>query len=155
MIAISNHTSLSAAAAQDKKIEEAKKAKEEKEEKQRNQAEGSESPGKLTRDTYTPEETPLSMGIYDKDGKTDSPKASAPAGKSAEEKTATANTDEVDREIEKLKKKKAQLKQEIAQTKDAPDKQEDLKKQLSQVEEELRRKDNDAYRRQHAKITYR
>ncbi len=154
MITISNHTPVSAADIQNKKIEEAKAEKKAEEEKQMNQAEDSKSPKRLTRDTYTPEEEPLCAGLYDKDGKLDPPKSSAPAKKSAEEKKCIANTDEVDREIEKLKKKKAQLKQEIAQTKDDPDKQENLKKQLSQVEEELKRKDNDTYRRQHTKFTY-
>lgn len=154
MITISNHAPVSAANIQNKKIEEAKEEKKVEEEKQRKQAEDSKSPNRLTRDTYTPEEEPLSAGLYDKDGKVDPPKSSAPAKKSAEEERCTGNTDEVDREIEKLKKKKAQLKQEIAQTKDDPDRQEDLKKQLSQVEEELKRKDNDTYRRQHAKFTY-
>lgn len=148
MITISNQIPVSAADVQKKKIEEAK------EEERINQAENSESPKKLARDTYTPEEERLSAGLYDKDGKFDPPQSSAPSKKSAEEKSCTGNTDEVDREIEKLKKKKAQLKQEIAQTKDDPDKQEDLKKQLAQVEEELKRKDNDTYRRQHTKFTY-
>lgn len=148
MITISNQTPVPAADVQKKQIEEAKK------EEPINQAENSESPKRLERDTYTPEEKSLSAGLYDKDGNVDPPKSSAPAKKSAQGKECIANTDEVDREIEKLKKKKAQLKQEIAQTKDDPDRQEDLKKQLSQVEEELKRKDNDTYRRQHTKFTY-
>ena len=85
MITISNHTPVSAADIQNKKIEEAKAEKKAEEEKQMNQAEDSKSPKRLTRDTYTPEEEPLCAGLYDKDGKLDPPKSSAPAKKSAEE----------------------------------------------------------------------
>ena len=77
MITISNHTPVSAADIQNKKIEEAKAE----EEKQMNQAEDSKSPKRLTRDTYTPEEEPLCAGLYDKDGKLDPPKSSAQIGR--------------------------------------------------------------------------
>lgn len=62
----------------------------------------------------------------------------------------TCNTDQVDREIEKLKRKKEELEQQIhCETGDA--KRRELEKKLAQVESELSRKDNDTYRRQHAK----
>ena len=64
----------------------------------------------------------------------------------------TANTDKVDREIEKLKQTQAQLEQKIAAAGGQKDK-EILEKQLAQVEAELRQKDNDTYRRQHMEIT--
>ena len=74
----------------------------------------------------------------------------APERKSAgnKEETCTGNTDQVDREIEALKKKQAELKQQLsAETDEAAIRE--LKQELSQVERELRQKDNDAYRRQH------
>lgn len=58
------------------------------------------------------------------------------------------STDKVDREIERLKKKRATLEQQLsAETEEGKIKQ--LEQQLTQVESELRRKDNDTYRRQH------
>lgn len=77
----------------------------------------------------------------DKESKTKKAK-----GKKVE--SCRGNTDKVDQEIEKLKKKRDQLKQRIHTEKDEV-KAEELKKQLAQVESELKRKDNDAYRRRH------
>ena len=101
-------------------------------------------------------------------------------GKPAEK--CVANTDKVDREIEKLKEKKQQLKQQIqsasgeetpigypfmpsGDNKETPigypfmpsgNKEEskirELEKKLAQVENELRQKDNDTYRRQNASV---
>ncbi len=65
----------------------------------------------------------------------------------------TGNTDKVDREIEKLKAKLAELEQELAQSKDDPEKRSELEKQLAQVKNELRAKDTDSYRRRHADFT--
>ena len=63
-----------------------------------------------------------------------------------------SNTDKVDREIKKLKKKRQELEQRLnTETDEAKIK--DLERQLSQAEQELRQKDNDAYRRQHAQVT--
>ncbi len=59
----------------------------------------------------------------------------------------TANTDKVDREIEKLKEKEKQLTQQLQRTTD-PQKSDAIARQLRQVENELRQKDNDTYRRQ-------
>lgn len=62
------------------------------------------------------------------------------------------NTDKVDQEIKKLKKKQQELEQRLnTETDEAKIK--DLERQLSQVEQELRQKDNDAYRRQHTQVT--
>lgn len=72
----------------------------------------------------------------------------APERKSAGKKEETGNTDQVDREIEALKKKQAELKQQLGTETDEAAIRE-LKRELSQVERELRQKDNDAYRRQH------
>ena len=69
-------------------------------------------------------------------------------GGEKEEKYA-CNTDKVDREIEKLKKKRAELAQRLnTETDEAKIK--DLERQLAQVERELKQKDNDTYRKQHA-----
>lgn len=76
------------------------------------------------------------------------------AGKSPEEKSekCVGNTDQVDREIEKLKKRQKELKQQMnSETDEAKIK--DLERQLAQVERELSQKDNDAYRRRHTKFT--
>ena len=83
-------------------------------------------------------------------------KASGPQEKASNDKTVekcTCNTDKVDREIEKLKKKQKELKSQLNSETDETKIQE-LKKKLSQVENELRQKDNDTYRRQNAEYTY-
>ncbi len=85
----------------------------------------------------------------EQDDRADGPKKKASGGKA---ESSTCNTDEVDREIEKLKKKQAELEREIhSETDDA--KAEKLEKELAQVERELRQKDNDAYRRRHAVVS--
>ena len=61
------------------------------------------------------------------------------------------NSDKVDREIEKLKKKKGELEQRLnTETDEAKIKS--LERQLAQVERELKQKDSDAYRRQHTTV---
>ena len=64
--------------------------------------------------------------------------------------SATTDTDKVDREIEKLKEKKAQLEQKL-HTADESQKKE-LEVALRQVEAELAQKNNDSYRRQNTSI---
>ena len=62
------------------------------------------------------------------------------------------NSDKVDREIEKLKKKQQELEQRLnTETDEAKIK--DLERQLSQVEQELKQKDSDTYRKQNATYT--
>ncbi len=68
------------------------------------------------------------------------------------EEICVGNTDDVDREIERLKKKKQELLEQLNSRQD-PAKAEALKKQLNQVEQELRQKDNDTYRRAHSKFS--
>ena len=83
----------------------------------------------------------------DKDREADAPGKKASNGRKAE--TCTGSTDAVDREIEKLKKKKEELERQInSETDDTKIKE--LEKKLAQVESELRQKDNDTYRRQHS-----
>ena len=121
-------------------------------------------------DEYVPEETKEPSGLYwvgkDEDGTpkiyfddpeqdedagnpepkaADAPKEKA-GGKKAE--TCTGNTDQVDREIERLEKEKEQLERQINSETDETKKKE-LESKLSQIENELRQKDNDSYRRQH------
>ena len=117
-------------------------------------------------DEYVPEEKQEPSGRYwlgkDEDGKPkvcfDDPEradnkpsdAPAPAEKAGGDKAerCTGSTDQVDREIERLKKRKETLEQRInAQTDDAKIKE--LERQLAQAERELAQKDNDTYRRQH------
>ena len=79
-----------------------------------------------------------------------------PEKKAADEKkegTCICNTDKVDREIEKLKKRKAELEQQIHSETDEG-KRKNLEKERAQIERELSQKDNDAYRRRHAVYTY-
>ena len=76
--------------------------------------------------------------------------AKGPEGK--KEELWEGNTDKVDREIEKLKKKQQELEQRLnSETDEAKIK--DLEHQLAQVEKELKQKDSDTYRRQHAVYT--
>lgn len=62
----------------------------------------------------------------------------------------TTNTDQVDREIKKLKEQKQQLEQQIKAAAGDEEKVKELEKQLSRIEGELSQKDNDTYRRQNA-----
>ncbi len=78
--------------------------------------------------------------------------AKGPERKKEEDEVWECNTDKVDREIEKLKKKRQELEQRLNTETDEA-KVEDLKRQLAQVERELKQKDNDTYRRQHSKVT--
>ena len=78
------------------------------------------------------------------------------AGGDSQEKPAekcVANTDKVDREIEKLKEKKQQLEQQIQSASGDEKKIRELEKKLAQVENELSQKDNDTYRRQNASVS--
>ena len=77
--------------------------------------------------------------------------AKGPERKKDKDEVWEANTDKVDREIEKLKKKKEELEQRLnTETDEAKIK--DLERQLAQVERELKQKDNDTYRRQHTAV---
>ena len=78
--------------------------------------------------------------------------AKGPEGNEDKEEVWEGNTDKVDREIEKLKKKQQELKQRLnTETDEAKIK--DLEHQLAQVEQELKQKDSDTYRRQNAAYT--
>ena len=78
--------------------------------------------------------------------------AKGPEGKKDKGETWECNTDKVDREIEKLKKKQQELEQRLnTETDEAKIK--DLEHQLAQVEQELKQKDSDTYRKQNATYT--
>lgn len=70
---------------------------------------------------------------------------------SKKSESTTTDTDKVDREIERLKEKKARLEQEIRTAED--DQKKRLEQELRQVEAELAQKDNDNYRRQNAVVS--
>jgi len=82
----------------------------------------------------------------------ESPEKAAPSGGGRKAERCTGNTDKVDRELEKLRKKRAELEKQLASETDEV-KARDLERKLAQVENELRQKDNDAYRRRHSVFT--
>ena len=78
--------------------------------------------------------------------------AKGPARQEGKDEVWECNSDKVDREIEKLKKKQQELEQRLnAETDETKIK--DLERQLAQVERELKQKDNDTYREQHSTFT--
>lgn len=99
--------------------------------------EGQGRPRKPVMDEYVPEE----RGAPD-------PRADKKASGGRAERT-TCDTGAVDRELETLRKRRADLEQQLHAETDGR-KMEELEKKLAQVEGELRQKDNDTYRRQHA-----
>ena len=78
--------------------------------------------------------------------------AKGPERKKDKDEVWECNTDKVDREIEKLKKKQQELEQRLSTETDEA-KTKDLERQLAQVEQELKQKDNDTYRKQNATYT--
>lgn len=88
--------------------------------------------------------------LYDDPKKATAPQKDEPAKKAEE---CTTNTDNVDREIKKLKEDKKQLKQQIQAAAGDEEKIKELEKKLTQIEGELSQKDNDTYRRQNAAIS--
>lgn len=124
-------------------------------------------------DTYTPEEPPAPWGRYwmgrDEDGSpkiffddpeptaepdenTPPPEESGKPASGGRAEQCTCDTDEVDREIEKLRERQAQLERQLQREADSA-KAAELERKLRQVSQELRQKDNDTYRRQHAKFS--
>ena len=82
------------------------------------------------------------------------PEKKADGSEKADEKgeRCICSTDQVDREIEKLKEKKEDLEKKL-NTETDDKKVDNLQRQLEQVERELMEKDNDSYRKQHATFT--
>lgn len=77
-------------------------------------------------------------------------KAEGPEKKSTDKKaeTCTGDTGKVDRELEKLKRERAELERRLDTETDEA-KRRELERRLAKVEDELRQKDNDGYRRRH------
>lgn len=104
-------------------------------------------------DEYIPEGSLEPTGLYwkgkDQKGKPkiyfDDPERKVSSDKA---ENTTGNTDQVDREIEKLKQEQEELERQLNSETDEK-KRKELQKKLTQVENELARKDNDSYRRQH------
>ena len=120
-------------------------------------------PARRTRDEYvpgpdrTPESEKLPGNEEEQDqnaGKADGTQPDQAAKKAAgkEPERCRCSTDKVDREIEKLKKRKKELEGQL-RTEDDESKIQVLEQELAQVERELGRKDNDGYRRQHMVVT--
>ena len=84
------------------------------------------------------------------DGPTKPDKCNKMPVNSEKSESTTINTDKVDREIEKLKEKKARLEQELHTAEESRKKE--IEKELQQIEMELMQKDNDTYRLQGAVI---
>ena len=77
--------------------------------------------------------------------------AKGPEGEKDKDEVWEGNSDKVDREIEKLKKKQQELEQRLGTETDEA-KIKNLEHQLAQVERDLKQKDNDTYRRQHTTV---
>jgi len=82
----------------------------------------------------------------------EAPEKAAPSGGGRKAERCICNTDKVDRELEKLREKRAEVEKRLASETDEA-KAGDLERRLAQVENELRQKDNDAYRRSHSVFT--
>lgn len=87
--------------------------------------------------------------LFDDPKKSGSPGVKSQSADDDEEK-CIGSTDQVDKEIEKLKEQKKQLEQQIRTASGDEEKVRELEKKLAQIEQELNQKDNDAYRRQHS-----
>ena len=100
-------------------------------------------------DEYIPEKRQPQEGSQ-ADAPDKTARANVPEKNDSDKKVekCTGNTDRVDREIEKLKKKKKELEGQL-QSETDDKKIKELEKKLAQVERELSQKDNDGYRRQH------
>ena len=71
-------------------------------------------------------------------------------GRAALKASTTTDTDNVDKEIEKLKEKKTLLEQKLRNADESEKKV--IEAQLKQIEAELAQKNNDAYRQQNATV---
>ena len=109
------------------------------------------TPMRRARDEYVPGDD----RTLETDKTPEKSKGSDKASKQAEGKKpqmCKASTDKVDREIEKLKKRKKELEGQLRTEQDETRRQ-SLESELAQVERELSQKDNDSYRRQHTVFT--
>lgn len=108
----------------------------------------------VPKDEYTHGEKPADKadGLY-RLGQDDNgnPKITYDDPKKAEKHTV--NTDQVDREIEKLKEEKKQLEQQLRAAAGDEERTKELERKLAQIESQLSQKDNDTYRRQRAVVS--
>lgn len=88
----------------------------------------------------------------EKDEEPGAPGKPAPPGRSGEEEKCTADTDEVDRELKRLREKREELARRLS-SETGGERARALERKLAQVEGDLAQKDNDAYRRRHTKFT--
>lgn len=72
--------------------------------------------------------------------------------KRAPEERCTANTDEVDQELKRLRERREELTRRLSSETDEA-RARALERELAQVERQLSQKDNDSYRRRHTKFT--
>lgn len=86
-------------------------------------------------------------GVYEDPRKSERKERNTP------KEECTTDTSRIDREIEKLKTEQQQVKQQLAVAGGDEKEIDELRRKLSRIENELSRKDNDAYRRQHAEIS--
>lgn len=104
-----------------------------------------------SRDEYIPSEEDKPIGLYslsqDDEGNPKIEYDSPERSDKSKSESCTGNTDKVDREIKRLKKKAEQLRQRINFS-DGKER-ERLERQLKSIQMELSQKDNDNYRRQH------
>lgn len=104
-------------------------------------------------DEYIPEESerqPVSSYRAEpgEDGRPRTTSNARKDGPAQKAERCTANTDNIDREIEKLKQEREQVARQL-QSVDDPQKTAELQQRLARLDSELAQKDNDAYRRQH------
>lgn len=105
-------------------------------------------------DEYSPREPEEPSGRYWMEPGEDGPKIKFSDPEKAEGKplnVTTMNTDQVNREIERLRKKVEELEAKAAKA-EGPER-ERLERQLKAAQQELNQKDNDGYRRANAKIS--
>lgn len=88
----------------------------------------------------------------EKDKEPAAPGKPAPPDRSGKEEKCTADTDEVDRELKRLREKREELARRLSSETDG-EKARALERKLAQAENELAQKDNDAYRRRRTKFT--
>ena len=125
---------------------------------QRTEAEAPARSRTPVTDEYVPEEKQEPSGRYwlgrDGDGRPkvyfdDPERADDKPSDTHKAERCTGSTDQVDREIQRLRGKKEALEKQINTQADEAERKK-LERKLAQVERELVQKDNDTYRRQHA-----
>lgn len=149
---VKNNISADIAAQQAQRVQRAQEAKLPQQEKPVEAAEKAEF--YQAPDEYSPKAPEESSGRYWMEPGEDGPRVKFSDPEKAEGKpvnVTTTNTDDVDREIERVRKKVEELEAQAAKAQ-GPER-EKLEKQLKAARQELSQKDNDGYRRANAKIS--